>query len=454
MNPISNSIPFINDLPLAEIQPDSFNPTVQNPSLYSALGQSLDGLRPAAFGNSASAASPNQALQSPLAALLLAELEQTDPSIPNDFTGVPSAPGSSSGQNDGQYFRINNYGNMPYLDQGNTNGCGTTSLAMVLSYYGIPTTEQDVDQQIRRTNSPIGGTPDDELQYARDQGLDAEGYNNGTWDQVKGFLNQNYPVMASVTGENTPEQKWDAATNQWVADGNLPSGRHQIVITGYEEGSDGKEYVLFHDPNQGATASDPNMEQRISVDDFQKIWGKEDFGVKNYFMVFAPGGSNLPPGNDDGAQGALGALNGASNVVNGLNRIYSPDNFGSFVHGIPQVLGGAVQAVGCGISMLGQYGCEWLKNEVSGVPVLSNIVDPFADVMGGAFAAAADVCNGFGQACNSFGGALDSLFNGNVSGFVSGVGDTVSDVASGAASAVSDAASAVGDAISDVFSGW
>jgi hypothetical protein len=278
------------------------------------------------------------------------------------------------------------------------------------------------------------------LQYARDHGLEAEGYNNGTWDEVKSMIDQHHPVMASVTGQDIQE----------IPSGKLPSGRHQIVITGYEKAADGTEYVLFHDPNDGS----PNAEKRISVADFEKAWGKEDFGVKNFFMVFAPKGSNLPPSRMDGAQGAMAALNGAVNVTNGWDRIFHPDSFGSFIHGIPEFFGGLFQAAGGGVGALLQLGAEKLRNLVDGVPVLQNIVEPFTDVVNGIGGAVADVFNGVGKAFNSVGGAFESLFNGDVGGFVGGLGNAAGNVVTGVVNAVGDAANAVGNAVSDFFSGW
>ncbi len=355
--------------------------------------------------------------------------------LPGDVLG--SVSGSVAGD---QYTRIPNADNMPYLYQGNTNGCGSTSLAMVLNYYGIDVSRQDIDNSIRRVDNSIGATPEDELQYARDHGLDAEEYNNGTWDEVKSMIDQGYPVMASVTGQNIPE----------IPSGNLPDGRHQIVITGYETAADGTQYVLFHDPNYGSAGA----EKKISLADFEKAWGQEDFGVKNFFMVFAPGGSNLPPSRMDGAQGAMAALNGAANVCNGWDRIFSPDNFGSFVHGIPEFFGGLVQTAGGGVGALLQLGAEKLRGLVDGIPVLQNIVEPFTDVVSGLGGAVADAFNGIGKAFNSVGGAFESLCNGDVGGFVSGLGNAAGNLVTGAANAVSDAASTVGNAISDFFSGW
>ena len=435
MNAINDSRSMIANLPLAGAEQQD-----------SALAEVFGGASPLYRASDAGflGISPNVLnLESmKLAALeaALASVSGSNSVKPQDFS-IPGIPGGLTGAAPADvYTRIPNAGSMPYLDQGNSNGCGSTSLAMVLNYYGIPVTREDIDREIRRADNSIGATPEDELQYARDHGLEAEEYNNGSWEEVKSMIDKGYPVMASVTGHNLAEQP----------DGNLPGGRHQIAITGYEKGADGKEYVLFHDPNHGGT----DKEKKISVDDFKRIWGEEDFGVKNFFMVFAPEGSDLPASRMDGAQGAMGTLNGLANISNGFDRIFSPDDFGCFVHGIPEFFGGLVQTVGCGIGALLQKGAEALSNLVDGIPVLENIVQPFTDLVSGFGGCVADVFNGFGKACNSIGGAFDSLCDGDVGGFVDGVGDAVGDVASGVGSAISDAAGAVGDAVGDLFSGW
>jgi hypothetical protein len=323
---------------------------------------------------------------------------------------------------------------MPFYDQGNSQGCGTTSLSMILKYYGIDISREDIDNAIRRTDSKLGSNPGDLMEFARDHGLEAEGYNNASWEDLKSMVDKGYPCMASI--------------------GNGDGGRHLIVVTGYETGADGKVHVLYHDPEQGDENGVKGHEQSMTLDDFKSAWGQDDFGLKNYFMAFAPGGTDLPAGNDKGAEGALGTHAGAENVVNGWDRIFSPECFGTFLHGIPQFFGGLVQTVGCGVGALFQKGASWLSDKVEGIPVLENVVQPFTDLVSGAGAAIADVFNGFGEAADSVGSAFESLSHGDFGGFVDGVGDAVGNVVSGAADAVSDAIDSVGDAISDVFSGW
>jgi hypothetical protein len=323
---------------------------------------------------------------------------------------------------------------MPFYDQGDSNGCGTTSLSMILAYFGIDIPREAIDAVIRRTDNSAGSTPDDLMEFARDHGLEAEGYNNASWEDLQAMIDQGHPVMASIA--------------------NGSGGRHLIVVTGYETGADGKMRVLYHDPEQGDEGGVKGTEQSMTLDEFKEKWGESTFGFKNYFMAFAPEGTDLPAGTDKGAEGALAAHSGFVNLLNGWDRMTDPDSFGGFIHGIPQFVGGFVQMVGGGLGALFQVGAGWLADKVEGIPVVENLVQPFTDIVSGFGAVVADVFNGFGEACDSLGGAFESLFDGDFGGFFEGVGDAVGDVVGGVVDAVGDAVDAVGDAIGDFFSGW
>jgi uncharacterized protein YvpB len=331
-----------------------------------------------------------------------------------------------------------NAADMPFLEQ-EGNACGTTTLAMIMSYLGVPMTQGDVDSAIRRTN--IFTAPDDMIEFARDHGLEAEGYNNGTWEEVKAMIDAGHPVQAMVDGDDSVQVNGGSETFS-------VDGLHYIAITGYgTDPATGEEYVVYHDPNR-------TTEQRMSVDDFEKMWGDVPGGFENYFVAYGPEGADLPPGRDDGIESTLGVLNGVTNVTNGIDRIFSPDSFGSWLHGFPQLIGGAVQTVGSFVGGLAQLGAGWLNNAVEGIPVLENIVQPLGDLVNGVGAVIGDIFNGIGEAADSLGGAVESLFEGDLGGFVEGVGDAVGDVAGGVVDAVGDAVDAVGDAVSDFFSGW
>ncbi len=350
-----------------------------------------------------------------------------------------AAPSSSLTQ-------LPNVTNMPYYRQ-QGNSCGTTTLAEIMSYLGVPMTQADVDAVIRRMNTFTA--PNDMIDFARSHGLEAEGYNNGTFDQIKSMIDAGCPVQAMVDGNDSVSVS-DAGSS-----GNFSvSGLHYIAITGYgTDPATGEQYITYHDPNRS------DGEQQMSVSDFEKMWGNVHYGgvatgFNNYFIAYGKPGSNLPPGNEDGIQGTQGLLDGITNVTNGLNRIYSPDSFGDFVHGLFELPSGIVQGLFSGIGGVVELGANWLHNEVKGIPVLGNIVDPITDVVAGAGAALGDLADGVGKAGNDIGGAFGSLFSGDFGGFASGLGNAAVDAGKGVVNAIGDAASAVGNAVSDFFSGW
>jgi hypothetical protein len=239
-----------------------------------------------------------------------------------------------------------------------------------------------------------------------------------------------------------------------VTDGNNSQGHfsvdglHYIAITGYgTDPATGEEYVTYHDPNV-------DKEQRMSVSDFEKMWGGVPGGFKNYFIAYGPNGANLPPGNNDGIQGTQGTLSGVTNITNGISRIYPPLGFGPEFHGIFETVGGVVQTVGCGVSAGLQLGAQWLNQKVDGIPVLQQVVQPVGDFVNGAAAAAADVFNGFGESCNDAGAAWEKLCDGDFKGAAEKAGDAVADTVKGAYDAAKDTVNSIGDAISSFCHGW
>jgi len=327
--------------------------------------------------------------------------------------------------------RIPDEDKMPNYDQGSTNGCGTTSLAMILSYLtGQNITQADIDKAIRRMD--VFTSPGDLLEFARDQGLAAEGYNNGTWEEMKGFIDRGLPCQALIT-----------------ADGSIDLGKlHYIAITGYgTDPATGEEYVIYHDPATG-------KEETMPLAEFKQKWSAPAAGFENYFNVYGPEGTDLPPSRFDGIQGTLCFSEGFANMTNNLNRLYDPDSVGSWFHGLIGFPGGIIQTLGGGIggglSLFGQ----WMNDGVEGIPVVENLVQPFGDLFDGVGSAFSDVVGGFGEAFDSWGQGFEDLFSGDVGGFFSGIGEGFLDIGSGIVEGVGDFFGGVADAVGDFFSGW
>lgn len=307
---------------------------------------------------------------------------------------------------------------------------GTTTLSEIMSYFGKPKSQAEIDGAIRRTDIELAFSPDDLIDYARDQGLKAEGYNNGSWSDVKSMINAGHPVQARLN------------------DGDF------INITGYgTDPASGQEFVLFHDPHSGT-------EQQMSVSDFEKKWGPADDGLihvdgyKNYFIAYGDHWANLPPGRDDGIEGTQGYQNGVANLANGIDRIIHPDNWGGFVHGIFETVGGIPQSLGSYFGAGLQAGGNWLNGAVEGIPVLENVAQPIGDLVNGIGAGIGDVFNGVGETFDDFGGAIEELSHGHWDAFTDRMADAAMDIGGGVVDAATDALGAVGDAIGDIFSGW
>lgn len=347
------------------------------------------------------------------------------PPVQVPTTGLPATPTGPSES------IIPNDSSWNNIVQQNERSCGTTSLTMILNYYGISGTPQQLDDAIRRWDW-TGAVPNDLLDYARSQGLEAQGYNNSTIDQLKGFIDKGYPVQVLCDPNDTNEL----------------SSQHYIDVVGYGTDANGQEYIKYHDPQDG-------KEKTMPMSDFQRKWGDLWGGFNNYMNVYAPAGSNLPPGRDDGIEATNALADGGLNITNGTDRVIHPDSAGGFVHGLMEVGGGLVQGIGGGIGYYGfQIPGDWINSKVEGIPVLENIVQPLGDLWNTCGDILGHACDSVGESIDDFGNAIECLGNGDFSGAGQAALDGLQDLGTGVADVVTDVVSGVGDAIGDLFSGW
>ena len=329
---------------------------------------------------------------------------------------------------------------MPFLDQVGP-ACGTTSLAMITSYLtGQSLDQNQVDSEIRRLN--VFTSPGEMIEFARDRGLQAEMYNDGTWGELKGFIDRGIPCQALISNDNTGDF----------------STLHYVAVVGYGVDKDGKEYVILHDPNQG---DDPNTTAqegglvRMPLEEFQQKWKNPPAGFDNFFIAYAPGGTDLPPGRDDGIEGTLTTSEGIANITNGLDRIANSfDSPLTFYRGAFEVQAGVVQTLGGGITGGLQLGGDWINEQVEDIPVVENIVGPVADVISGVGAVGADLVNGVGEAIEDLGEGLEKLGKGDVLGFGGEVIEAGGEIIEGVGEALEDAGNTVVNVVKSIFSGW
>lgn len=299
-------------------------------------------------------------------------------------------------------------------NQGATNACGTTSLAMLLTYWSKPTDHFAIDKEIRQYDLPTA--PDDIVSYANSRGMRASLKSDAGLEDIAKMIDQGVPVETLID----PLNPYDP-NNSVIDHGDTVL--HYVTVTGYDRDAKGKITDV--------DISDPaGVHYKVSADKFNEAWSdlkidNVSTGLNRVMISMVPNDGRVIKGTDGisrkasdidlPSNGLIGdffapskpartVIEGIEDVARGIKH----GNLGDF-------LGGAVQAIGGGVATL-----------IGRIPI-----------------------PGF----NYLGGAIGSVADG-VGKVIQVVGNAVSDAAKAVGKAVSSAASAVGHAISSFFSGW
>ncbi|GIW22431.1 MAG: hypothetical protein KatS3mg068_1438 [Candidatus Sericytochromatia bacterium] len=152
-------------------------------------------------------------------------------------------------------------------DQGNTNSCGTTSLASVLKYHGVNVKDHwEIDKSIRSTKFDFFTTPGDIVSYAKSKGMKAGMKNNSSIEDITNYIDKGLPVMALI----------DPGSNKY------DTGLHWIVINGYERDEKGNVNKLkISDPSGGYSYNQ-------DIDYFKKEWEQINVGTDSLPLINKP----------------------------------------------------------------------------------------------------------------------------------------------------------------------
>jgi len=145
--------------------------------------------------------------------------------------------------------------------------CSPTSLAMVLQYYGVDQPTDQVAAGVKDNGAGIYGNWSYNVAYAGEQGFTAWVEYCESLEDVKEYLKQGVPVIASV---RTPkEEPLPGAVLPY------PAG-HLLVVTGLaEEG--GQRFVLANDP---AAYADEDVPRRYPLARFLAAWRRIVYVVR------------------------------------------------------------------------------------------------------------------------------------------------------------------------------
>lgn len=130
------------------------------------------------------------------------------------------------------------------------NNCGPATLSMLLDFYQIKVSQQEIADTIRPYNNPLGYNDDKSVtlsemaSYAEEKGLSAYKRPNGDLNKIKLFIANGVPVI----------------TITWIED-NGGFG-HYRIIKGFDES---KQQIIQDDSIFG-------QNQRVSYQEFLRLW--------------------------------------------------------------------------------------------------------------------------------------------------------------------------------------
>lgn len=134
--------------------------------------------------------------------------------------------------------------NVPFTMQGNDNTCGQAVMTMILNYWGINISYQQVVNETNPNNLPT--TYDSITNYLRKKGLKAQDYTKATINNIIASINKGKPVIVLLD--------WGGASQE-----------HYVVVVGYNQR---KNTIIFHDSLDG-----PYME--MGMQQFDSFWNNK-----------------------------------------------------------------------------------------------------------------------------------------------------------------------------------
>jgi len=259
------------------------------------------------------------------------------------------------------------------------NGCGTCSLASVMSYWDMPRTQEQIDASIRPFDFPTA--PDGILSYARANGLRAEMKNDATVDDLVSMVDQGVPPMVLID-----------------PDGGGNPNLHYVTVTGYERDERTGEvtHLLISNTADGSR-------EWVEVEDFEREWG-------NLHMAGIPTGLNnvmITTVPNDGRM-----ITGADGVQRPASDIELPTS--SFFSNAKALLARGVMNALWGVGELIQRPWNIVGNIATGV---SNAIGAIGGAVGGVVGAIGGAVSNVGQALGGFLGNVASGIANVATGF-------------------------------------
>jgi ABC-type bacteriocin/lantibiotic exporter with double-glycine peptidase domain len=126
--------------------------------------------------------------------------------------------------------------------------CGPASLKMVLAYYGVDQSEDEL-AKLCETNPELG-TSDERIKYAAEGlGFTVEIHNKSSFKDIQAWLDKKVPILVN----------WFTRGRTDYSESEVPDG-HLSVVVGLDD-----TYIYLQDPEIGKL-------RKIEKDDFMRVW--------------------------------------------------------------------------------------------------------------------------------------------------------------------------------------
>lgn len=136
----------------------------------------------------------------------------------------------------------------PFQETLNAGMCGPASLKIVLSYYGVEKTEEELFKMCG-TQKDLG-TDDQGLKKGAEQlGFKVKIKNKSTFKDIECWLDKKVPVIVN----------WFTRGRMDYTDSDVADG-HYSVVAGLDD-----EYIYLQDPETGSM-------RKLDKDDFMTVW--------------------------------------------------------------------------------------------------------------------------------------------------------------------------------------
>lgn len=192
-------------------------------------------------------------------------------------SGTPSASGFGTAPSGARKLSPNDLGVITQ-DQGNTNACGTTSLANVMTHWGMPRTHDQIDDSIRAFE--MFTAPDKLVEYSRNNGMRADMKVDASLNDLAKMVDQGAPPIVLID----PDQDNNATL-------------HYVTVTGYNRDAQGNISELIIADSAGGNR------YAMSAEEFQKQWdnlklGGVPTGLNNVMITAVPNDGRSVVGGD------------------------------------------------------------------------------------------------------------------------------------------------------------